>query len=72
VDGSSAQFKRMVQWRDSMMMRQAKLVTFVISLMTDITNGVAKPSTLDRCARWSRVTRYLEFGYDDAVQRACC
>jgi hypothetical protein len=26
------------------MTRQAKLVTFVISLMTDITNGVAKPS----------------------------
>jgi hypothetical protein len=41
MDGPSAYSKRMVQWRDSMMTRQPKLVTFVINLMTDITNGVA-------------------------------
>jgi hypothetical protein len=38
MDGPPAHYKKMVQWHDSMMTRQAKLVTFVISLMTDITN----------------------------------
>jgi|ERR1700720_4726908 hypothetical protein len=52
MDGPSAHSKRMVQWRDAMTTRRAKLVTFVISLMTDITNGVAQSRatllTLDR------------------------
>jgi hypothetical protein len=37
-----------------MMMRQAKLVTFVISLMTDITNSAVKPCTSEWCAGWAR------------------
>jgi hypothetical protein len=37
MDGSSAHSKRMVDSRDAMTTRQAKLVTFVISLMTNVT-----------------------------------
>jgi hypothetical protein len=42
MDGSSAHSKRMVHSRDAMTTRQAKLVTFVIGVMTNVTNGVAQ------------------------------